>query len=66
MTFSELVRYSLADMGDRGDLAVDKRCRPAKGLETRSLVAVPRCGNLVIRKERKWPVSREIGFVVRR
>ena len=56
----------MVDMGDRGDLAVDERRRPAEGLETCSLVAVPRRGNLVIRKERKWPVSREIGFVVRR
>ncbi len=43
-------------MSDRGDLTVDERRGPAKGLKPRPLFAVPsRCG-LVVRQDRKRPV----------
>ena len=51
-------------MGNRGDLTVDERRRPAARFKPRPLVAVPRRRRLVVRQNRKRSVHdvTEIGF----
>jgi len=51
-------------VSDRRDLAIDVWRGPAKRLKTRSLLAVPGCGNFVVRQDGKGSTYNvpEIGF----